>query len=128
MSWCCTTSPKSLRTGVVVDYRRLIRWRHPGAACCRQRASCRPLRNIRCAGLVSAWVLATAIQQLDEWGERGNKVASELEPERAPVLDQKFANQIEGDVSRVSKRKPAKLELEILETGALEDLDAVQKC
>ena len=117
----------NMRTGVVVGAEALIRWRHPERGLLAPACFLPSIEKHPLCERVGAWVLATAIQQLDEWEQAGTKLPVSLNLSARQFLDQKFANKLKAMLAEYPSVNPAKLELEILETSALEDLDAVQK-
>ncbi len=116
-----------MRSGAVVGVEALIRWQHPERGL---PAPCHFLPVIEhhplCEG-VGAWVLETAIQQLDAWNQAGLKLPVSINLSARQFLDKQFATKLAALLARFPHLDPGMVELEILETSALEDMNAVQK-
>ena len=116
-----------LRTGLPHGVEALIRGNHPTRGVLRP-ADFLPLAEITgLADAIDSWVLSTACRQVRRWQERfGRSLA--LAVNLAPRQFQKkhLARQV-ADALGASGLPPASVELEITETGAMQDLAATRR-
>ena len=121
----------NLRSGRVVGFEALIRWRHPERGLLAPGAFL-PLLQAHPVGLqIGAWVLVEALAQLERWGlvaghageAGGLPISVNIAAEQ--LQDAGFPDQIEALLAARPQLPRQLLELEILETSALEDIEQV---
>ncbi|HEY6896696.1 MAG TPA: EAL domain-containing protein [Rhodocyclaceae bacterium] len=114
-----------MRTGAVVGVEALIRWQHP------QRGVLPPAEFLPAVELsdlavgVGEWVLAEALGQIAAWAEAGFSVAVSVNISGRHLQRPDFAERLAQILAQYPQVDPKLLELEILETTALEDLESV---
>ena len=117
----------NLQTGEVVGAEALIRWQHP------QRGLVPPgeflpiIENHVLSTLVDEWVIATALRQMSQWHGAGLKMKVSVNVRARQLLDAGFAQRLETLLAGQPDVPPDCLELEILESSALEDMAQVSE-
>jgi diguanylate cyclase (GGDEF)-like protein/PAS domain S-box-containing protein len=115
----------NMRTGAVVGVEALVRWQHPERGLLLPAAFLPIIEDHPVIVGLGEWVIATALAQMAEWLAAGLQI---------PVSVNIGARQLqqEGFVARLSQLlaahpdvQPSCLQLEILETSALEDIAQV---
>jgi diguanylate cyclase (GGDEF)-like protein/PAS domain S-box-containing protein len=114
-----------MRSGRVQGVEALIRWQHP------QRGLLPPadfLSVIEDNDLIvdiGDWVIARALDQLDEWRERGLDLRIAVNIAARHLLRSDFVTRLRSHLAAHPQINPQSLELEVLETAALADLKSV---
>lgn len=115
----------NMRTGAVVGAEALIRWQHP------ERGLLQPaefLPVIDFVGLqkeLGEWVMHTALQQMERWIADDLRVKISVNIAAQQLQSAEFVELLRGMLARHPLVPPEQLELEILETAALDDLRQV---
>ncbi len=115
-----------MRTGALVGVEALIRWSHPDLGLLAPGSFLPAIEKHPLCERVGAWVLETALQQMAAWRRRGLKIPISINVSARQFLDRQFATHLAAMLAKHSGVQPDMVELEILETSALEDMDAVQ--
>ena len=111
----------------MVGAEALIRWQHP------QRGLVPPgeflpiIENHVLSTLVDEWVIATALRQMSQWHGAGLKMKVSVNVGARQLLDTGFAQRLEALLDGQPDVPPDCLELEILESSALEDMAQVSE-
>jgi diguanylate cyclase (GGDEF)-like protein/PAS domain S-box-containing protein len=117
----------NMRQGLVVGAEALIRWQHPERGLLAPGAFLPVIEDHPIGVEVGEWVIATALQQMADWQATGLDI---------PVSVNIGARQLQqpdfySTMGRLLAAQPAlasgKLELEVLETSALEDIARVSQ-
>jgi diguanylate cyclase (GGDEF)-like protein/PAS domain S-box-containing protein len=117
----------NMRTGEIAGAEALIRWQHP------ERGLLQPaefLPVIDFVGLQSelgVWVMKAALQQMEIWQEAGLSVVISVNIAAQQLQAPDFAKTLREMLARHPDVPPVHLELEILETAALDDLTQVSR-
>jgi len=112
----------NMRKGKVIGAEALIRWMHP------ERGMVSPgefLPLIEGSELISRlgdWVLNTALGQMTEWGMNGFEIAVSVNIAAAHLQQHDFLHGLREMLALHPAVKAENLELELLETAALEDI------
>ncbi|MDR3220576.1 MAG: EAL domain-containing protein [Candidatus Accumulibacter sp.] len=115
----------NMRTGIVVGAEALIRWRHP------ERGLVQPgnfLPLIEGSDLMirlDEWVLNTALRQMTAWRNRGLDIAVSVNISARHLQQTDFLPNLEKKLADYPAVRPNRLELEVLETAALEGISQV---
>ena len=115
----------SMRTGKITGAEALIRWQHP------ERGLLQPaefLPVIDFVGLQSElglWVLQAALQQMKDWLADGLDMVISINIAAQQLQSKSFVETLQDILARYPEVSPPHLELEILETAALDDLTQV---
>ncbi len=115
----------SMVTGDVFGAEALIRWIHP------EKGLIPPLDFLPLVDgtelelTIGDWVINNGLTQIDEWLQQGIKLEVSVNISSDHLLSDTFVANLEGALARHSKVDPQCLQLEILESSALGDLDAI---
>jgi diguanylate cyclase (GGDEF)-like protein/PAS domain S-box-containing protein len=116
----------NMRSGAVVGAEALIRWRHPDLGLLAPGSFLPIIEKHPLSERVGGWVLETALKQMAAWNQMGLKIPVSINVGARQFLDQQFTTQLAAMLARHPGIEPDMVELEILETSALEDMGAVQ--
>jgi diguanylate cyclase (GGDEF)-like protein/PAS domain S-box-containing protein len=116
----------NMRSGQVIGFEALLRWQHP------ERGEVGPLEflpqveNTDLIVEIGLWVLQEALRQLAEWNNAGMRttVSVNLAARHFQTVD--LPNQLRELFELYPTVSPSSLELEILESAALEDIQSVR--
>jgi EAL domain-containing protein (putative c-di-GMP-specific phosphodiesterase class I) len=114
-------------TGEVIGAEALIRWQHP------QRGLLSPAEFLPFIDShplsvnIGEWVIDSVLTQMREWNASGLDMVVSVNIGAKQFQQADFVERIALLLSAHPDIRPACLELEVLETSALEDLDAVSK-
>lgn len=117
----------NMRTGEVIGAEALIRWQHP------QRGLLSPaeflpfIENHPLAITVGEWVIDTALAQIEAWRADGLTVPVSVNIDALQLQHPDFISSLHTLLSRHPGVNPGELELEILETSALESYAEVSQ-
>lgn len=124
--FCLYYQPKvNMHLGQVVSMEALIRWQHPELGL-RSPASFLPLiENTDFAITLGEWVIRQAITQLAYWQSKGLDFSVSINLSPRHIIQHDFTQRLMQILSEGSAVLPQKLELEITETAAIEDVASV---
>ena len=116
-----------MRTGVITGFEALIRWQHP------QRGLLSPLEflpiieNNPMIVDIGEWVIDTALAQISQWQAMAPNIPLSISVNIAAVQLQQadFANRLTLLLAAHPDVEPRYLELEVLETSAIDDVNHV---
>lgn len=115
----------NMRTGEVIGAEALVRWQHP------ERGLLQPAEFIPVIDFVGLqtelgeWVMQAALQQIESWLAAGLRVVVSVNIAAQQLQAASFIEVLRGMLARHPAVPPELLELEILETAALDDLTQV---
>jgi len=117
----------NMRTGEVLGAEALIRWQHPARGLLSP-ASFLPLIENHPLGIdVGKWTIEAALTQIEMWREAGLHVPISVNIGAEHLLQPDFIMHLRGMLSRHPGAQPQDLELEIVETSAVEDFVQVSQ-
>jgi len=117
----------NMRTGEVLGAEALIRWQHPARGLLSP-ASFLPLIENHPLGIaVGKWTIEAALTQIEIWRKAGLNVPISVNIDAEHLLQPDFIMHLRGMLSRHPGAQPQDLELEILETSAVEDFVQVSQ-
>lgn len=117
----------NMRTGAVVGVEALIRWQHP------TRGLLMPGQFLPIADgnplmvELGDWVLRTALNQCEAWRKMGLDLPVSVNVDALQLQQPDFTEKLEALLAQHSRLGPGRLELEVLETSALEDIARVSR-
>lgn len=116
-----------MRRGLVVGAEALVRWQHPQRGLLVPAEFLPVIENSEFSIALGDWVLKQAVRQLEIWWCSG--LAIEVSVNIAPqhLQEPQFVERLHGHLSAHPIVPAAALELEILESTALEDMARVSK-
>lgn len=116
----------NMRTGAIVGVEALIRWQHPERGLLAPGSFLPLIEKHPLCNSVGTWVLETALQQLQSWTLKGVKLPVSVNVSACQFQDRQFSATLADLLARHPQTDRGALELEILETSAL-DMVSVQK-
>lgn len=117
----------NMRTGEVIGAEALIRWQHPQRGLLPPAVFLPVIDNHPLAIKVGEWVIDTALAQIEAWREEGLTIPVSVNVGALQLQDPDFVSSLRRLLSWHPGVNPGELELEILETSALESFDKVSK-
>ncbi len=115
----------NLRTREFIGVEALIRWLHP------QRGLLAPahflplIENHQLCVEVGEWVIRQALKQLADWQRDGTLIPISVNIGAMQLQQTDFIERLQAALKRFPTFQPYSLQLEILETSALEDIEQV---
>ena len=115
----------NMRTGEVFGAEALLRWLHP------QKGLVPPLDFLPLidgAALeiqIGNWVINQGLQQLDDWNKQGIALEVSVNIASHHLLSPTFIAELESALARYPAVQPNRLQLEILESSALSDVNTI---
>jgi diguanylate cyclase (GGDEF)-like protein/PAS domain S-box-containing protein len=117
----------NMRSGKVIGVEALIRWQHPEQGLL---APCVFLPVIEDNPLsieLGEWAINTALRQLETWQAAGLDLTVSVNVGASQLQQADFTEQLRRLLGAHSAIRPGALELEVLETSALEDISHVSE-
>ncbi|MBI2748448.1 MAG: EAL domain-containing protein [Burkholderiales bacterium] len=115
----------NMRTGQVVGAEALIRWQHPEQGLLPPAAFLPVIEDHALAVEVGEWVIDTALAQMQTWQDAGLTVDVSVNVGARQLQQDDFVACLQMLLARHAQVHPARLELEVLETSALENITGV---
>lgn len=114
----------NMRTGLVVGFEALIRWQHPEQGLLSPIDFLPVIENHAMMVKVGEWVIDSALKQISQWIKIGFDLPVSISVNIAAVQLQQpdFIQRLTAILAANPEVKPGCLELEILETSAIEDV------
>jgi len=117
----------NMRTGQVIGSEALIRWQHPEQGL-RPPASFLPvIEDHPLAVDIGEWVIDTALTQIEHWQTLGLDMPVSVNVGARQLQQPNFVARLREILAQHPAVKPGRLELEVLETSALEDVSGVSE-
>lgn len=117
----------NLRTGEVIGCEALIRWQHPQAGLKSPALFLPILENHPLSIELGEWVIANALAQMAHWQAQGLSIPVSINVGARQLQQSNFVFRLQELLAAQPEIKPSSLEIEILETSALEDLARVSQ-
>ena len=117
----------NMSTGEVLGAEALIRWQHPERGLLPPAQFLPLIEGQPLALKLGAWVLETALAQVSVWNKDDIRLAVSINVSAAQLLEPDFIGQLKAALARHPGVTPAQLELEVLETSALEDFARISR-
>lgn len=115
----------NMKTGTVIGAEALIRWLHPERGMLTPVAFLPNIENFPISLELGEWVINTALDQLTEWRAAGLNITVSVNISAHQLQQADFLTRLTRQLEAHPDIKPGFLELEILETSALEDISHV---
>jgi diguanylate cyclase (GGDEF)-like protein/PAS domain S-box-containing protein len=115
----------NMRLGTVPGAEALIRWRHPRRGVLAPGEFLPAIEDSDLIVEVGDWVIATALAQLARWRALGIDLAVSVNIAPRHLLRHDFVARLAGHLAAQPGLPPDRLELEVLETAAIEDIQHV---
>lgn len=115
-----------LRHGRVIGVEALIRWQHPEKGLLGAMEFLPIVEGHEFSVEMGDWVLKTALQQLHAWQEQGLNIQVSINVSAKQIQHTDFLKKLEASLNQYESIPPESIELEILETSALETVQTSQ--
>ena len=114
-----------LRQGIVVGMEALIRWQHPDLGLRAPAAFLPMVEDTDFSIPLGEWVLREALGQIKSWQAVGLDFKVSVNISARHIVQSNFAERLAVILADFAQVSPTKLELEITETAAIEDVSGV---
>lgn len=111
-----------MRRGRVVGAEALIRWRHPERGLVSPQEFLPAVEGHDLAIAIGNWVIGTALDQMAAWRQAGIDLSVSINIAGEHLQHPGFARELGRCLAAHPSVDPARLELEVLETAAIEDV------
>ena len=115
----------NMRTGIVIGAEALIRWQHPVNGLVPPIDFLPIIENHPLSIDIGDWVIETALKQMTEWHSAGVDIPVSVNVGARQLQQRDFSAKLSKALSRHTDVQACCLELEILETSALDDITEV---
>jgi len=115
----------NMKTGEVIGAEALIRWQHPERGLLPPAAFLPMVEDHQLGVEIGEWVLDTALSQLDTWRVSGLEIPISINIAARHLQQANFVSHLRLSLAAHAEVEPRLLELEVLETSALEDMAGV---
>ncbi|PKO55485.1 MAG: hypothetical protein CVU28_06290, partial [Betaproteobacteria bacterium HGW-Betaproteobacteria-21] len=115
----------NMRTGAVIGAEALIRWQHPQRGLLSPAVFLPVIEDDPLAVVLGEWVVDSALAQMETWHAAGLNVPVSVNIGARQLQASNFVQRLRSLLAAHPEISPANLELEVLETSALEDLAQV---
>jgi diguanylate cyclase (GGDEF)-like protein/PAS domain S-box-containing protein len=112
----------NMRTGRVVGLEALIRWQHPERGLLPPGMFLPVIEEHSLAIELGEWVIESALSQMEKWRETGLEIPVSVNVGALQLQQPDFADQLSRLLAAHPTLKPFSLEIEVLETSALQDV------
>lgn len=118
----------SMRSGALIGMEALLRWYLPQQHRWRAPSDFLPaIQGSALAVTLGEWVLETAVAQMDVWQAQGLSIAVSVNMEAVHLQQPDFMVWLRDLLARYPRVPPSCLELEVVETSALNDMLTVSR-
>jgi diguanylate cyclase (GGDEF)-like protein/PAS domain S-box-containing protein len=117
----------NMRTGTVVGAEALIRWQHPLRGLLPPAVFLPLIEDHPVAVELGEWVIDTALTQMETWRAQGLAIPVSVNVGARQLQQTDFVARLRTCLGRHSSLPKGSLEMEVLETSALEDLSRVSR-
>jgi diguanylate cyclase (GGDEF)-like protein/PAS domain S-box-containing protein len=115
----------NMRTGKVVGAEALIRWVHPEKGLLPPAAFLPVIEDHPLAVDIGEWVIDTALTQVEIWRAAGLDIPVSVNVGALQLQRPRFVERLRSILEQHPTIQPGYLDLEVLETSALEDVEGV---
>ncbi len=117
----------NLRTGMVIGVEALIRWQHPQKGLLPPGVFLPDIEDHQLAIDIGEWVIDTALAQIELWHEAGLNIPVSVNVGARQLQQTDFVERLRTLLGGHPSIRPGDLELEVLETSALDDVLGVSQ-
>ena len=115
----------NMRTGKIIGAEALIRWQHPERGLLSPAAFLPTIEDHPLSVEVGEWVIEEALTQMERWQDDGLMLPVSVNLGARQLLHEDFVPHLSAALARHPRISPSDLEMEVLETSALEDISRV---
>ena len=116
-----------MRQGVVIGAEALIRWQHPTQGLLPPAQFLPLIEEDKLSVELGEWVIDTALSQIEAWHAAGVSIPVSVNVGARQLQQPNFLERLRAQLASHPAVKPGDLELELLETSALEDMASISK-
>lgn len=113
----------NMRTGAIVGFEALIRWQHPEKGLLPPGAFLPAIEQHALNETIGSWVVEAALKQITDWKVEGLTIAVSVNIGARQLQSNSFVRDLSALLSNYPAVSPEHLELEVLETSALDDIN-----
>ncbi|MGY6553738.1 MAG: bifunctional diguanylate cyclase/phosphodiesterase [Wenzhouxiangella sp.] len=117
----------NLRSGELIGVEALIRWQHPERGLLLPAEFLPAIEGDPLAHSLTRWVLSKALDDLAQWQAAGLEIGMAVNVSASAWLHGDFVGTLEYELAKRPGLKPSLLNLEVVETSMLEDLEQVTR-
>jgi diguanylate cyclase (GGDEF)-like protein/PAS domain S-box-containing protein len=117
----------NMRTGAIIGAEALIRWQHPEKGLLSPAVFLPVIEDHPLAVELGDWVVESALTQMDCWQAEGLAIPLSINVGARQLQHANFVENLRNRLAAHPQVDPSSLQLEVLETSALEDLAHVSK-
>jgi diguanylate cyclase (GGDEF)-like protein/PAS domain S-box-containing protein len=117
----------NMRSGAVIGAEALIRWQHPQKGLLPPAVFLPVIEDHPLAVELGEWVIDSALTQMAQWQSTGLTLPVSVNVSARQLQQENFVERLRHLLAQHPQIQPASLELEVLETSALEDLVRVSQ-
>lgn len=117
----------NMATGAVMGLEALIRWQHPQEGLLPPSDFLSDLIGTELESKVGDYAIDSALKQIQAWNVMGVPTAVSVNISAAHLLKRDFVDNLKTALGRYPEVRPVQLELEILESAALSDIDTATR-
>lgn len=122
----------NMRTGEVIGVEALIRWQHPESGLLPPATFLPTFEDNALAVEVGEWVINAALLQIERWNTEGLHLQISVNVGARQIQQANFCDRLRAILADHPNVSPNELQIEILETSALQDLshvsDLIKNC
>lgn len=111
-----------MASGSLIGVEALIRWQHPERGLLLPGSFLSAIENDDLAIEVGEWVIDTALRQIAAWADEGRRIPVSVNMSARHLQQPDFVNRLRALLDEHPEVDPGSLELEILETSAVQDV------
>jgi diguanylate cyclase (GGDEF)-like protein/PAS domain S-box-containing protein len=115
----------NMRTGKVIGAEALIRWKHPERGLLAPAVFLPVIEEHFLAVDLGEWVIETALTQIEQWHALGLDLPVSVNVGAHQLQQTNFVHRLQALLAAHPQVKPSCLELELLETSALQDIENI---
>lgn len=115
----------NMRTGKVIGMEALIRWNHPEEGLLGPNKILPVIEDHPLSIELGEWVIKEALKQQDEWRRQGLHIPVSVNIDGTHLQQNTFVMRLQALLAAWPDASPEDLELEVLETSALQDIHKV---
>lgn len=115
----------NMSTGALVGAEALVRWQHPERGLLAPAAFLQTIENHELMQRMGDWGLKTALEQVETWGDAGLTVPISVNVAPHHLQQPGFVERLRALLNDHPRVRPSSLEIEVLESSALNDLAQV---
>jgi diguanylate cyclase (GGDEF)-like protein/PAS domain S-box-containing protein len=112
----------NMRTGEVVGAEALIRWQHPERGLLPPGMFLPVIEDHPLAVELGEWVIESALTQMESWQAEGFDLPVSVNVSATELQHPDFASHLRSRLAAHPQVKPSSLELEVVETSAMQDV------